>query len=87
MMTEQQLRAIAEFGHLPIYGESDNAGCDRLDPTKVGDPRYEGAFVEASDGTEFWELFRDFRYELKGAIRYTSDDVRAVFWQKRTPIK
>lgn len=29
-MTEQQLRAMREFGTLPIYDEKDEAGCDKL---------------------------------------------------------
>src|SRR5690348_8775890 len=82
-MTEQQLRAMKEFGNLPIYEENDEAGCDSLNPTRVGDTRYEGTFSEAEDDVHFWELLRDARYDLKGAIRYSLTDVRAVFWLKR----
>ena len=79
-MTEMQLRAMKEFGNLPIH---DEAGCDSLDPIRVGDTRYEGAFSEAENDGQFWNLLQDARHELKGAIRYSPTDVRAVFWLKR----
>jgi hypothetical protein len=82
-MTEQQLRAVKEFGNLPIYDEDDEAGCDSLNAVRVCDTRYEGASPEAEDDVQFWNLLHDPRYELKGAIRYSPTDVRAVFWLKR----
>lgn len=81
-MTEQQLRAMKEFGTLPIYDENDEAGCDKL--LRVYDTRYEGTISEAEDETHFWDLLRDRNYDLKGAIKYSESDVRAVFWLKRT---
>jgi hypothetical protein len=82
-MNEKQLRAMKEFGNLPIYDEDDQAGCDSLNPVRMGDTRYEGAFSEAEDDVEFWNLIRDTGYELKGAIRYSPTDVRPIFWHKR----
>jgi hypothetical protein len=77
---------LKEFGNLPIYDEDDEAGCDSLNPVRVGDTRYEGAFSEAEVDVQFWNLLRDARYELKGAIRYSPTDVRAIFWLKREPV-
>lgn len=82
-MTEQQLRAVKEFGNLPIHDENDEARCDSLNPVRVGDTQYEGWSSEVEDDVEFWNLLRDARYELKGAIRYSRSVVRAVFWRKR----
>ena len=53
-MTEQQLRAVKEFGNLPIYDEDDEVGCDSL--LRVHDTNYEGAISEAEDETHFWDL-------------------------------
>lgn len=82
-MTEQKLRAMKEFGNLPMYDEGDETGCASLNAARVGDTRYEGTSPEAEDDVQFWSLLRDSRYELKGAIRYSPTDVRAVFWLKR----
>lgn len=83
-MTEDQLRAIREFGSLPIYDDADDAGCNTLDPIRVGDTRYEGAVSEVDDEAQFWNLLRDKRYDLKGAIRYSAAAVRPIFWLKRS---
>lgn len=80
-MTEKQLRAVAEFGNLPVYDEDDESGCDSL--LRVQDPRFEGTVSEAEDDVQFHDLLRDTRYVPKGAIRYSDDDVRVVFWLKR----
>lgn len=82
-MTEEQLRATKEFGDLPIYDADDDAGCNQLDPTRSGDTSYEGAMPEAEDESHFWDMVHDKRYELRGAFRYSADDVRAIFWLKR----
>ena len=80
-MTEQRLRAIKQFGNLPIYEEADGPGCDSL--LRVHDTRYEGPIAEAVDDAHFYDLLRNLRYELKGAIQYSDTDVRPVFWLKR----
>ena len=82
-MTEQQLRAMKQFGNLPIHDEADESGCESL--LRVHDTRYEGAIAEAEDDVHFHDLLRDPRYDLKGAIRYSATDVRPVFWLKREP--
>lgn len=82
-MTEKQLRAVKEFADLPIYDEDDEAGCDSLNPVRVGDTRYEGSFTEVEDDAQFWGLLHDSHHDLKGAIRYSPTDVRAIFWLKR----
>ncbi len=81
-MTEQLLRAIQQFDQLPIYDETDEAGCDKL--FRCDDPRYTGECAEADDETCFWQFMKDPNLVVKGAIRYTSSDVRAVFWKLRT---
>jgi hypothetical protein len=57
-MTERELRSIKAFGNLPIYDEADDHS---LNPIRVHDTRYEGAFSEAQDDVEFWNLLRDAR--------------------------
>jgi hypothetical protein len=80
-MTEQQLRAVEGFENLPVYDEDDEGGCESL--LRVQDTRFEGTVAEAEDGVQFNDLLRDPRYVPRGAIRYSDDDVRAVFWLKR----
>ena len=80
-MTEMSLRAMKEFDKLPIYDEDDEAGCQSL--LRVNDIRYEGAISEAEDESHFGDLLSDSHHNLKGAIKYSDSDVRAIFWLKR----
>jgi hypothetical protein len=80
-VTANDLIKRTEFRNCPIVDESDEMGCNSL--LRPNDPRYEGAISEAEDDVDFWSLLRDPQFVVKGAIRYSESDVRAVFWRKR----
>jgi len=79
-MTEDDLQKRPEFAGLPIYDEADSR-CDDL--LRCRDPAYDGTIHEAGDDVHFWKLLQDAQLEPKGAIRYSPENVRAVFWRKR----
>jgi hypothetical protein len=80
-MTESDLRMRPEFRSLPIIDEADEPGCQTL--LRPYDARYDGTIEEAEDDVRFWRLLEDRQYEIRGAIRYSASDVRAIFWKKR----
>ena len=80
-MNEADLRKRPEFDGLPIYDEGDD-NCDSL--LRCYDANYYGTIHEAEDDVHFWKLMEDPQLEAKGAIRYSTTDIRAVFWRKRS---
>ena len=79
-MTADDLRKRPEFANLPIYDEADDR-CENL--LRCHDTNYDGTVHEAEDDVHFRKLIQESQLEPKGAIRYSSSDVRAVFWRKR----
>jgi hypothetical protein len=80
-MNEADLRKRPEFDGLPIYDEGDDNSDSLL---RCYDVNYDATIHEAEDDVHFWKLMEDPQLEAKGAIRYSTTDVRAVFWRKRS---
>lgn len=78
-MTEDELRAIPQFGELPIYDETDDEGCRTLTNPHLAYGFH--GLIEASDRDEFNEFLKKPKFKVKGAIRSSPKDVRAIFWQ------
>lgn len=79
-MTTQELRNHKDFGSLPIYMESDDR-CDEL--LRCHNSEFDGTIYEAEDKTAFMDHLMDESLEIVGAIEYSQDDTRPIFWRRR----
>lgn len=79
-MTEADLRKRPEFANLPVYDEADDR-CDSL--IRYYDTDYDGTICEPVDELEYLKCIADPMLVVKGAIKYSATDVRAIFWRKR----